>query len=228
MNVSRSEVSQHYLRENGQEYVRQRQSDSQSPGYALNLRYFLPHLKPTDAVLDFGCGNGGMLRVMRPHVRTVEGLEVNAAAAVMARETGCMIYENLAALPAEPRYDIITSCHVLEHVRDVCSTLETLRRCLKPQGRFVALLPIDDIRARHQRRWSPHDIDRHLQTWTPRLFANVLYESGYDVQKCEIITSHWNPRLFSLARIGLDRLGYWLLAILLNRRQLLAVARLPQ
>ena len=55
-----------------------------------------------------------------------------------------MVYASLDDLPLRPTYDVIMSNHVLEHVRDVCGTLERLRQWLKPGGRIVLKLPIDD------------------------------------------------------------------------------------
>jgi predicted SAM-dependent methyltransferase len=137
------------------------------------------------------------------------------------------VFSSFDALVHEPRYDVIVSNHVLEHVRDVCSTLEKLRAHLKPGGRLVVKLPIDDAHTAYQRDWSRDDSDHHLQTWTPRLFANVLFESGFEVNECRVITSAWHPRLFPLMKIGLGPLAFWMLALIKRRRQLFAVATNP-
>lgn len=67
-------------------------------------------------------------------------------------------------------------------------------------------------------------MDHHLATWTPRLFANVLFEAGFSVMECRVITTAWHPRLFPLMNLGLTRMVCWATAIALRRRQLLAVA----
>lgn len=221
-------VSAHYQGERGVRYQGYHQAVPNHAGYALNLRYFEPYLKPTDVVLDFGCGNGGMLRLLQQRVARADGLEVNPAAAALARESGACIYDALDALPTTPTYDVVVSNHVLEHVRDVSGTLERLRQVIKPGGLFVTKLPLDDFRDPHQRRWDRDDIDHHLHTWTPRLFGNVLYEAGYEVETCRVVTSAWHPRLFSLLKWGLAPVAFWLLAVLKRRRQLLAVGRVPE
>jgi len=71
-------------------------------------------------------------------------------------------------------------------------------------------------------------VDYHLQTWSPRLFANNLIESGYEVQSVRIIRSAWHPRLFPLMKFGLCPAAFWLLAVIKHRYQLLAVARVPK
>lgn len=222
-------ISEHYLGARGEAYIDARQALSRAEhGYRLNFAWFRPHLRAADRVLDFGAGTGGMLRLIKGHVARAEGLEVNPAAARLAREqSGCEVYERMDLIPAGPVYDAVVSNHVLEHVRDVCATLEQIRARMKPGGRLIVKLPIDDWRSRRQRGWSRDDVDHHLQTWTPRLFANVLFESGFDVRECRVLTSAWHERLFWLRRFGLERPAYWAFAALKHRRQLLAVALNP-
>jgi len=220
-------TSEHYAGARGEHYAAQKQSDPLNPGYAIDFTYFRPYLKGTDVVLDFGCGNGGILRLIAQMVQQAEGLEVNAASASIARAQQLTVFSSFDALLHEPRYDVIVSNHVLEHVRDVCSTLEKLRAHLKPGGRLVVKLPIDDPHTAYQRDWSRNDSDHHLQTWTPRLFANVLFESGFEVKECRVITSAWHPRLFPLMKIGLGPFAFWMLALIKRRRQLFAVAINP-
>ena len=221
-------ISEHYSGERGQHYTALKQSDPTGPGYAVDFAYFRPYLKPSDVLLDFGCGNGGILRLAAQCVARADGVEVNPASAQIARAEGLTVHPSADELPTVPTYDIITSNHCLEHVRDVCGTLERLRQCLKPGGRIVLKLPIDDARTSYQRAWTREDSDHHIQTWTPRLFANVLFESGYDVRECRVITSAWHPKLFRFTKLGLTPFLFWLLAVVRSRRQLFAVAVNPE
>jgi 2-polyprenyl-3-methyl-5-hydroxy-6-metoxy-1,4-benzoquinol methylase len=219
-------VSAHYIGARGENYAVQKQHDPLCMGYAIDYEYFRSYLKESDVVLDFGCGNGGILRLVAKTVRHADGLEVNSASAAIARQQGLTVFSSIEDLPKRT-YDVIVSNHVLEHVRDVCGMLQRLRECLKPAGRIVVKLPIDDARTSYQRVWSRTDSDHHIQTWTPRLFANVLFESGYEVDECRIITSAWHPKLFWVTRLGLGKFVFWLLAVMKRRRQLFAVAHSP-
>jgi SAM-dependent methyltransferase len=223
----KTSISAHYLGKKGQLYVGKRQADYYWKGLRINAARFLPYLCSTDRVLDFGCGPGGLLPLLREHVTHIDGLEVNPAAVAKARGFGCQVFESLDQIPEAHSYDVIITNHVLEHVRDVCTTLEELRLLLRSGGRLVVVLPIDDFRARYQRRWDQNDADHHLATWTPRLFANVLYEAGFEVNESRVITSAWHPRLSPLMQPGITRIVCWATAIALSRRQLLAVATAP-
>lgn len=220
-------ISTHYQGEAGRRYAAHHQADPSHLGYQLDAAYFLPYLKPSDVLLDFGCGNGGMLRVLRDKVQRADGLEVNPTAADTARSSGLRVYASMAELPSEPVYDVVISNHVLEHVRDVPSTLERVRASMKSEGTLLLKLPLDDWRARKQQTWSRDDIDHHLQTWTPRLIGNVLFEAGYDVDDVQILTSAWHPALFPLVNLGLGPLVFWALSIIKKRRQLFVVGRVP-
>ena len=222
---SETTISRHYEGDAGARYVAHHQSDPFHLGYALNFEYFKPYLKPADIVLDFGCGNGGMLRLLDEYVHQAEGLEVNTHAAERARSLGLTVYADLEALPETSVYDAVVSNHVLEHVRNVPTTLERIRKIIKPGGILLLKLPLDDWRARAQRAWSKDDIDHHLQTWTPKLMGNVLFEAGYDVEDIRVVTSAWHPKLFPLVKIGLGSLAFWALAVLKKRRQLFVVGR---
>jgi SAM-dependent methyltransferase len=227
MDETSTGVSSRYTGNRGAQYTAERQSSPASLGYQLNLEYFLPHLRRDDRVLDFGCGNGGMLRLLRPHVKEAEGLEVNPNSAALARESGLTVYGKLADLPPERPYTVVLSNHVLEHVRDVPSTLEQVRRNMVSGGRLLLKLPLDDWRDPIQRRWSKEDVDHHLQTWTPRLIANVLFESGFEVDDIRIVTSAWHSRLFPLVKWGLGKPAFWALAALYKRRQLFVMGHAP-
>jgi SAM-dependent methyltransferase len=220
-------VSRRYRGTAGEEYYRLRQRDTVEQGYALNLEYFEPYLHGAEWVLDFGCGNGGMLALIAARVPHPVGLEVNPVAAAAARERGCEVYATLPDMPPHYCFDLVVSNHVLEHVRHPTRALEQVRERLRPGGLFVTKLPMEEARYRRSRRWEKDDIDHHLHTWTPRLFANTLSEAGYEVVDCRVVNSAWHPKLFGLSRLGLDRAAFWALAVLGGRRQLLGIGRRP-
>lgn len=224
--INSVKVSAHYAGGQGEAYASgEYWSNLDHPSFRFEADFFAPYVDPSHSVLDFGCGNGGLMNALRARVASIEGLEVNQAAARTGREAGFTVYDGIGSIPAEKTYDRILSNHVLEHIRDVCTTLEALRRHLAPHGRFVFKLPIDDFRERWQRSWSETDVDFHLQTWTPRLFGNVLKESGLAPIEIRVISSAIDPRVFFLRSVGLDRLAFRLIAILKRRRQLFVMAR---
>lgn len=220
------DVNEHYKGDQGRAYVEARLSAGDA-FYAVELEYFLPYLRSTDSVLEFGCGGGQMLSLVTPRVASIEAVEVNTAAREIASRSGVRVYASLTEVPGDATYDVIVSNHVLEHVPDVGAVLRELRSRLKPGGRLVVKLPIDDARAPRQRTWDRYDVDHHLHTWTPRLFANQLYDAGFEVDNIRVLTAALHHSLIGLRPLALRNATLWALAVLTRRRQLFAVASNP-
>ena len=107
--------------------------------------YLLPHLKPGDRVLDFGCGPGtitvGLARAVDPG--EVHGVDMEKSQIAMARsaaEAGghanaTFHVGDVTVLPFEDNYFDVAHCHaVLMHVPDTAGALSEVKRVLKPGG----------------------------------------------------------------------------------------------
>ena len=68
-------------------------------------------------------------------------------------------------------YDVFLCSHVLEHLPDPVDFLSTVRPCVKPDGVFIGLVPINE------RASNPH----HLQVVDRSVVAKWATESGYEV-----------------------------------------------
>jgi SAM-dependent methyltransferase len=189
-------------------------------GAELNRWKFEPHVGPGDAVVDFGCGTGGLLE--RLDAASKVGVEVSEPARREARARGLEVVASTSEL-GDATADVAISNHALEHVLAPLDELRELRRVLRPDGRLVLWLPIDDWRS--QRRTEP-DPNHHLYAWTPLLLRNLLAEAGFDVVEARVVTHAWPPATARLARLPrplFDLLARcW--AVLRRRRQLTAVA----
>lgn len=191
-------------------------------GAELNRWKFEPHVGPDDAVVDFGCGTGGLLAALEAGSKV--GVEVSDAARAEARALGLDVVATTVELP-ESSADVVVSNHALEHTLAPLDELRELRRVLRPGGRVVLWLPLDDWRA--QRRPRADDPDHHLYAWTPKLLANLLAEAGFERIECRVVTRAWPPRAPLLHRLLprplFEALGV-LWAVVRRRRQLAAVA----
>ncbi len=110
-----------------------------------NAARLLPHLKPGQRLLDFGCGPGtisvGLAKAVEPgELHGVDMEESQIAIARSAAEAGG--HENatfhvgdVTELPFEDDYFDVAFCHtVLTHVPDTAAALNEARRVLKPGG----------------------------------------------------------------------------------------------
>jgi SAM-dependent methyltransferase len=187
------------------------------------LPYILPYFSETDTVLDFGCGIGELLNNL-PGAKKV-GIEVNPASREYGRETGLEVYASPQELPDVLTFSRIVSTHALEHTLSPSTVLQQLRPHLIADGLLILVLPLDDWRAKSQARWSHDDVHKHLYAWTPNTIGNLLIASGYAPQEISVLNRAHPPRFSKqLLQTGLYQFAGWGTAVLLKRRQLIAIA----
>lgn len=152
------------------------------------------HLPPLPAcggrLLDVGCGNGGFLMLARQAGWQVEGLDFDAGAVQAARSRGLEVHHGGVEILEERSacYDVITLCHVIEHVHDPVATLRRLHALLKPGG--MLWLDTPNLSSLGASRFGPHwrDLDppRHLVLFTHSSLINSLAKAGFGS-----IKQHW-------------------------------------
>jgi SAM-dependent methyltransferase len=117
------------------------------------IERFVPHASPL-AILDVGCGTGGMM----PHLErfgTVVGVDLSDRALSFAkrREQGKLVQAGLPSLPfASESFDLLTSFDVIYHrsVVDDVEALSEMARLLRPGGKLLLRVPAYDwLRGRH-------------------------------------------------------------------------------
>jgi len=181
-------------------YQNRRYGLKRSPASALGpwLLPFLPslrtaadaecrHLPPPPStggrLLDVGCGNGGFLMLARQAGWQVEGLDFDAGAVRAARSRGLEVHHGGIELLEQRTacYDVITLCHVIEHVHDPIATLRRLHALLKPGGRLWLDTP--NLASLGAERFGPHwrDLDppRHLVLFTHPSLIDSLSRTGF-------------------------------------------------
>lgn len=102
------------------------------------------HLPPAGTFLDFGCGTGVFTELLQRALPGWQafGAEIVDVAVRKARErVPSAHFCALEELPADLRFDLVFSHHVLEHVQDLDRTLDLLGRLTQPGGTLIAILP---------------------------------------------------------------------------------------
>jgi len=191
-------------------------------GGQLNLWKFQPHVRASDTVLDFGCGGGFLLEGLTADRKI--GIEPAPDARAHAASLGLTVFASTAEVPTDS-VDVVISNHALEHAARPLDELSDLLRVLRPRGRLVLVVPIDDWRA--QKRRVSNDPNNHLYTWTPLLLGNLLEDAGFEVVSARVLTHAWRPSFLPLSRYlptFLFKSVAWSYAVLLRRRQIHAIA----
>lgn len=212
-------IASHYDGEAGQAYHEHQRWAATM--FKLEEWKFRDHVRASDVVLDFGCGEGGILANLPAAQRL--GVEVTPTAREVAERRGLTMYRSADDID-EDSVDVVISNHALEHTLSPYAELVSLRRVLRSGGRLLLWLPIDDWRG--QRAADRKDPNHHLYTWTPLLLGNLLDEAGFTVDECRAVTHAWPP-LAHLA-IRLPEPAFHLLARLTSmrrrHRQIMALA----
>ncbi|MDY7000916.1 MAG: methyltransferase domain-containing protein [Thermodesulfobacteriota bacterium] len=211
-------ISGHYLGERGKDYVSSHGFQAHGPGRAWQCgRYFAPHVRPEDVVLDLGANDGFMLSLLDCAKRI--GIEVNPHSRALA-PAGVEMHEDFSAIP-DSSIDVVISNHCLEHIPMPLQALGEISRVLKQGGKLVLVTPVDDM----HKPWAPGDPDNHLHTWTPLNIGNLLTEAGFTVQSVQLCRTAWSPKLFPLLRFeAAFRMAAAILSRIKRRQEVCAVA----
>ncbi|MDF1593150.1 MAG: class I SAM-dependent methyltransferase [Desulfobacterales bacterium] len=102
-------------------------------------------LKPTDKVLEVGCGKGAF--ALKVETGDYVGLELSMEAASAGGENGATILTETIEKHAEKHpkeYDVVCFFQVLEHIVNLHGFIESAITCLKPGGLLICSVPSAD------------------------------------------------------------------------------------
>jgi 2-polyprenyl-3-methyl-5-hydroxy-6-metoxy-1,4-benzoquinol methylase len=136
-------------------------------------------LSEAPRILDFGSATGDFLvklKEHRPHARIV-GIEPGTNFNHLYAQRLDGLYGSLEELPAEERFELITSWHVLEHLRDPVAALAILREHLVPGGLLAIEVPNLVRLGRNSRGFHVG----HLYYFTPETMTLALIKAGFEV-----------------------------------------------
>lgn len=147
-------------------------------------------LMPAPArLLDFGCGQGWMLKKARTLGYDAEGYEISADGRANARSMGLVIYDDPREIPSAS-YDLAIATEVLEHCASPMAALREIHRSLKPGGLFYYTTGNFDG---FYRRWKAGRPDQpsldyimpegHIYFFSPEVMCRYFQTIGFSRQE---------------------------------------------
>jgi 2-polyprenyl-3-methyl-5-hydroxy-6-metoxy-1,4-benzoquinol methylase len=136
-------------------------------------------------VLDFGCGKGDLLELLKP-ILNVAGFEIESDAVSILRQRQILNYSSMSELiDSDEKFDLILAIHVLEHLTDPRVLIEVAEKKLKVGGFLVietpnandALLEKYDCTAFQSFTYWSH----HPTLHTNESISQILLSSGFEL-----------------------------------------------
>jgi 2-polyprenyl-3-methyl-5-hydroxy-6-metoxy-1,4-benzoquinol methylase len=135
-------------------------------------------------LLDVGCATGEYLELMRDLGWDVAGVEADPGACDVARGLGLTV-RCASASDVTPDvdglFDHVTLGHVIEHVHDPVSVLQTIHDVMRPGARlWIATPNLVSVNSRIFRSsWRALDPPRHLVLFNPDSLRLALHRAGF-------------------------------------------------
>lgn len=161
------------------------------------IQQLTENFQPDSRVLEIGCGNGNVLRVLEANVKqgTVIGIEPFAEAVALARgRVTCEVLQgDVRALPFSTKFDLVCMFDVLEHLPDDAESLSKIIELLPVNGKILLTVPA------HKSLWSYFDdISHHYRRYEKSDLHNLLQQQGLQVEYLTFFQSITYP----IVRLG--------------------------
>jgi 2-polyprenyl-3-methyl-5-hydroxy-6-metoxy-1,4-benzoquinol methylase len=156
----------------------------------------------TGVVLDVGCGGGLFLKMLMERGLRVVGLDFSLDAAALAWQVNRApaVCSTLSRAPFPPNScAVITMFHVLEHLYDPSSYLESARDLLRPEGRLIVQVPNAACWEflLLGENWSGIDVPRHLLNFRANDLEILMDRSGFEIVRQKHFSLRDNPAGFA-------------------------------
>lgn len=133
---------------NSRKYAREPIADR--AGYERSMRRTLELLRPSNRVLELGCGTGSSALLLANSVQSYLGTDISPGMIDIAREklatspVGSLSFCVSSAEDVSPdasQYDAVLGFNYLHLVRDLPGTLSRIHELLRPGGLFMSKTP---------------------------------------------------------------------------------------
>ncbi len=128
--------------------------------------------------LDFGCGNGGLVRYLLEHTEAKACGFEEGAIATTARGLGIPVLSRDELVEMASSFDVVTAIEVLEHTLDPLAELRTMRKLLRVGGLVFLTTGNAAPFASDLRRWPYVIPEIHLSLFEPTTLRYAFSHCG--------------------------------------------------
>ena len=148
----------------------------------VHYRYLLAWARRGGRALDFGCGDGLVVRTGRAEGLDLHGADVKPGPGMAEIRDGRLPFP-------DAHFDLVLSNQVFEHVERLEAAVDELHRVLKPDGRLLALFPTREVlREAHCGVPLLHRLPR---SWPRVAYAALFHPIGFSFDKGAKPAARW-------------------------------------
>jgi SAM-dependent methyltransferase len=141
------------------------------------VRELMPPSRQRLRWLDYGCGNGGLVRHLRQAGYDATGFEEGAIVET-ARQHGIPIVGRSELEGRPGSFDVVTAIEVLEHTLDPLAELRAMRRLLRDGGLLFVTTGNAAPFAERLGKWSYVTPEIHISFFEPETLRRAMQLSG--------------------------------------------------
>lgn len=152
---------------------------NQIPDEIMHIEYIENGL-----LLDFGCGRGEFMSLMRNAGWQVEGVEVDKESVEYCKKNGFKVKNiSINKINIETnKYDAISIKHVIEHVQDFPKLMNVVKNALKIDGKVYITTPNNEslLHKLFNENWFGLEVPRHLHIFNKKNLKITMENAGFD------------------------------------------------
>lgn len=142
-------------------------------------------VSPDARILDIGCAGGGLLHALQClGFKHLVGIDPSAACVQYGQQEFNLEMHRgtLQHLPPLEQFDLIILSHVLEHVQDLGSAMQSIRQLLKVKGRVYVEVPDATRYAEHLIAPFQDFNTEHINHFSEQSLTNLAKAFGFSIQ----------------------------------------------
>lgn len=168
------------------------QTDSEMQRFREEVDLVEPYLTNTDRILDIGCSTGGLLaEFKRRGFLNLIGIDPSPACAKFTEELYGITAKSATISTLDrlnEQVDIVFLTGVLEHLRDLDSSLDLVKSCLKPNGLIFLVVPDATRYDCHFSAPFQFFSIEHINYFSPVSLSNLMARHGFSAVSTQRLT----------------------------------------
>jgi SAM-dependent methyltransferase len=180
----------------------------------IGIRRTLNHAD--SKVLDYGCGNGKLVRYLRKHKMNVEGFDPSASAVNLSQKDDLPVFGEIP----DKQYDLIMFWHSLEHTDNPMSDLKSILKYLKHDGKLLIAVPNGDSLEAYltKKNWFCYDWPFHRIHFTPKSLEKMLGQIDFKIESIDYANPEYSISSLVQSFLNLILPANTLYSVVSNRR----------